>query len=480
MTKNPTTYKWASSNGLLKPTHVKIVTTHPLSSTTEYSPAPFTNFHNYNAAITKPSKLTSSYYTSSDPPSSFSTQAAGHQDSSSSSEHAYLSRPTTNPPAPTVIVLGPLGTEYTTVPTQSSPTRINGDTQKYSAITTKLTTNAIKPTLITKKPSVATTLTHNISTIISGNKQVLSVSYISVNLKDGTTSKPSTLKDTAEATVIDSDIKLVTKRPSTYSTLTSWSEKPSFHLKPLVSNFHWSSNNNHYGTADRLTTPSYTTTSSNCEEETAASDDVNNFPPVRHPELDSTVTHLQDKPTLVEPGEIINEDEIPTPDFVEDAELNNKVDVFVNKIVASLQGNFQNLKDVVYNPNNVSTVTSGNIIIKKPLLSTTKRPFTKPTVKGTRKPVSTRITTTQKTLTLKPKPASVGTRKPTSTKRTKPYKKVTTSVSSTDPVLFDVEATTLAGPLDSTTSIPEITPNADFRSSKLLQLTLTTCSYSND
>lgn len=456
MTNGPTTYKWVSTESSPKPTLIKIKTTRPTAVTTESQPPSYytsntsPNHYYYSTATTEPSRLTS-YYTSPGSSSSFSTQAASYDGSSS---YHYSSRPTTNPPAPTVIVLGPLNTDYTTIPTQSTPTRFG--------------VNTIRPTLSTKKPSVATTLTHNISsTVLSGNKQVLSVSFISVNLKDGTTSTPTTIKDTLETETVTADNKVVTKRPSTiYTTLTSWSQKPSFHLKPSSPNFNWPSEYSSDG--EKVTRPGFTTTGSNCEEETAASDDVNNFPPVRHPELETGVAQQhQDKPTLVEPGDIISEDEIPTPDFVEDAELNNKVDVFVNKIVESLQGNFQNLKDVVYNPKNVTTVSQS--VTKRPTVSaTTKKPTAKPTVKGTRRP-TTRLTTTQKTPTLKPRPTSTGTRKPTTTKRTtKPVKRITTTLPTTDAVPYDT-TTPAPRPIEVSTSIPEITPTSDFRSSEYIQ-----------
>ncbi|XP_001602935.2 serine protease filzig [Nasonia vitripennis] len=467
VTNGPTTYKWVSTESSPKPTLVKIKTTRPTAVTTESLPPSYytsntsPNHYYYSTATTEPSRLTS-YYTSPGSSSSFSTQAGSYDGSSS---YPYSSRPTTNPPAPTVIVLGPLGTEYTTIPTQSTPSRFGVNSQKYP----DKVSNTIRPTtLSTKKPSVATTLTHNISTVISGNKQVVSVSYISVNLKDGTTLSPTTIKDSLEteaATASEKpDKKVVTKRPSTiYTTLTSWSQKPSFHLKPSSPNFNWPSEYSSDG--EKVTRPGFTTTGSNCEEETAASDDVNNFPPVRHPELESGVAQLhQDKPTLVEPGDIISEDEIPTPDFVEDAELNNKVDVFVNKIVESLQGNFQNLKDVVYNPKNVTTVSQSNAVTKRPTVSaTTRKPTAKPTVKGTRRPTS-RLTTTPKTPTLKPRPTSTGSRKPTTTKRTsKPVKRITTTLPSTDAAPYDT-TTPAPRPTEVTTTIPEITPNSDFRS----------------
>ncbi|XP_058795963.1 serine protease filzig [Phymastichus coffea] len=374
----PTTYKWSSSEASARPTLVRL-TTRPTSTSIYSSP----NYYHYNSPpVTEPSRFTS-FYTS-----------PGASSSRPASTNSYNSRPTTNPPAPTVIVLGPLDT---TEPAQSTP-----------PVGNKVSNNNninYKPT----KPSPThTSLTHNVSTVVSNNnKQVVQVSFISVNLKDGTTSKPSA-----------DGVKVVTKRPSTvYTTLTSWSEKPSFYLRPVTTS-----------TGGASTKP-------DCEDSaTAASDDVNNFPPVRHPELNSTVA--QEKP------EVISADEISTPDFVEDAELNNKVDVFVNKIVDSLQGNFQNLKDVLYNPKNVTTVT--------------RRPHT-----TTRRPTTRRPTTTPSLVTRKP--TTLPTKKAT-TKRTKPTRKATTVAPTTEQFsAVETEPTTQARPTEVTTKIPEITPNAKFR-----------------
>lgn len=463
VTSVPTTqvYKWVSpQDGTSQSTLYKIITTRPGSSSTpSLTPAP-----GYNSPAASPSY----YHYSTGGGSGAPTRVAGYYGTSphyggsssystASSSGSSGSRPTTNPPAPTVIVLGPLGTEYTTVPT--APTRVNGPSTHISKYPQSSNTN--RPFLVTKKPGGAPTLTHNISTIISGNKhQVVQVSYVQVNVKDGTTSRPIGIKETLEP---NTNIKLVTKRPAGPGVIfTSWTpEKPIFQLKPSSPSYHWPPNSdNKYG----ATRPGGTTP--NCEDaETApSSDDVNNFPPVRHPELESPD---KDKPT-----EIITEDEIPTPDFVEDAELNNKVDVFVNKIVQSLQGNFQSLKEVVYNPKNVTTIIgTQQFVTKRPpgssTIATTRRPTaTRPSAtKATRRP-STKLTTTTRTPSARPRPTTVSpTRRPSvTTRRTKPVKKVTTPLGQSE----DYETTTVSRPIETTTSIPEITPNADFRKSKLL------------
>lgn len=70
-------------------------------------------------------------------------------------------------------------------------------------------------------------------------------------------------------------------------------------------------------------------------------DDFSNFPPVRNPNLNMTAT-------------LMDETEISTPSFVEDEQLNGKIDLLVNKLVASMQGNLDNLVDIVYERKNVS------------------------------------------------------------------------------------------------------------------------------
>lgn len=74
-------------------------------------------------------------------------------------------------------------------------------------------------------------------------------------------------------------------------------------------------------------------------------DDFSNFPPVRNPNLNMTNTN----------NVVMDELDISTPTFIEDEMLDSKMDLLVSKIVASLQGNFDNLVDIVYERKNVST-----------------------------------------------------------------------------------------------------------------------------
>lgn len=343
---------WVSIDETSKPTHVKVSSsnyrpTTPVSSTFPYSfykpgslqPKPSSAYYNYELVPTE-ATYTSHYSTSNGP---YGSRPSTQIYSGASSSGFIGNRPTTNPPAPTVIVLGPLGTSFTTQTTQKPVTR------KPSATTTKpgpisIKTTPVRPiTLITKKP-VSTTITHNISTVISNvaNNNVVSTSYISVNLKDSTSARP--IADTTETT--NTKIRPSTKKPVIWTTVSSWSSKPTFHLKPSTSN--WSNNN--LTPIKFKNTTNKATTAAPCEDETAAPDDLINFPPVRNPNLNiSMPISQQEKPTIVETYnntgypdiELISEHDIPTPTFVEDDVLTNKVDAFVNKLVESLQGTFQ-------------------------------------------------------------------------------------------------------------------------------------------
>lgn len=142
-----------------------------------------------------------------------------------------------------------------------------------------------------------------------------------------------------------------------------------------------------------------------------SNDDLTNFPPVRNPNLNMTASNA---------GGIMDESEISTPQFVEDEHLNNKIDLLVSKLVASMQGNLDNLMDIVYERKNVSSVEGA---IKNGTGSVTEN--TKPN-KTTKIPVSTtkppsRVTTgrpSQTTTKKAPTKSTTSTKKPSSaTKR---------------------------------------------------------------
>ncbi|XP_028050432.1 serine protease filzig isoform X2 [Monomorium pharaonis] len=482
---------WVSIDETSKPTHVKVSSsnyrpTTPASSTFPYSfykpslqPKPSSAYYNYELVPTQ-TTYTSYHPTSNGPRPSTQTY-------SGTSSNFISNRPTTNPPAPTVIVLGPLGTGFTTQTTQKPVTRRpSGTTSKPASVSIK--TTPVRPiTLITRKPSVTTTITHNISTVISNvvnNSNVVSTSYISVNLKDSTSAKPLVEVSTEAIATQTTGTKTrpSTKKPVIWTTVSSWSSKPAFNLKPSTSSVSWLNNNltpiNNVIFKD---TPNKATTAAPCEDETAAPDDLINFPPVRNPNLNiSMPISQQEKPTIVETYnntgypdiELISEHDIPTPTFVEDDVLTNKVDAFVNKLVESLQGNFQDLKEMVYTRNGtVETSTISSTVTRRPTsgnTTTTRRPTRKPTTRPssassssattrrpsattrrptrpTQKPSSERPARPTRVTTPRPKPSTLQnatTKRPqvTTTRRPKPTTKKTTTTPSSSTQQIPLEA----------------------------------------
>ena len=138
------------------------------------------------------------------------------------------------------------------------------------------------------------------------------------------------------------------------------------------------------------------------EAETAPND-INNFPPVRNPNLNMSAPLFDDS-------------DVTTPAFIEDDMLNIKVESFVNKILQGLQEPFHGLKDVVYDKNSSASFSN---------LSTTKRPIKKQTTtpkRSTQKPFTR---PTQKPTTRRPTVTSTSTNKPVTlitNKRTRPTK----------------------------------------------------------
>jgi len=368
---------WVSIDETSKPSHhIKIDysshrPTMPTTSTfpyTFYKPGslhrPSSTYYNYELVPTETTYTSQHSTLSSSYASRPSTQTTypGTSSISSSSFGSYSSnRPTTNPPAPTVIVLGPLGTEYAQKTTQKPITRKpSGTTAKPIGL---IKTTPVRPvTLITRKPSVTTTITHNVSTVISNvaTNNVVSTSYISVNLKEDTSAKPIIGPASTEAIapgIGSTKERPSTKKPVIWTTMSSWPYKPMFNLKPSTPSFSLSTNLMPINTVslkdimnNDTESTKVTTSTVPCDDETAAPDDLINFPPVRNPNLNiSASISQQEKPTIVETYnktgypdiEMISENDIPTPTFVEDDVLTNKVDAFVNKIVESLQGNFQ-------------------------------------------------------------------------------------------------------------------------------------------
>ncbi|XP_043264946.1 serine protease filzig-like [Colletes gigas] len=515
-TPNSSINKWVSIDETSKPSLVRISSTKPAvpGPTTAqsfpyifYKPVQTSNYYNYE---TVPTETT---YPSHSTSNSYSSRPSTQSSFTSTSNYGYSTKTTTNPPAPTLIVLGPLETEFAET-SQKPVTRKPTEAVRPTAAATRPTIGSTRPSpLTTRKPSVSTTITHNISTVISNvaTSNVVSTSFFSVNLKDGTTSKPTVSNDYSTQTVISENNfeqnfeKASTRRPTIWTTLAPWSDKPSFYLKPSTPSFVFPDENlTPVNTIVANKDPSFSPTSGfkqttpapHCEDDTPAPDDLINFPPVRNPNLNiSTPISQQEKPTIVETFnntgypeiEIMGENDIPTPTFIEDDVLTNKVDTFVNKIVQSLQGNFQDLKDIVYSRVNATSATPSTVT-KRPV-STTKKPIrrpattSKPSQSTTRRPVTTKRPTNRPTpskpsatekpgrpakpTTLKPKPtatSSITTKKPqATTKRPRPTRRPTTTpATSTEAIVAEEEVTSLSTSVETTTSSPP--PPTDLRS----------------
>lgn len=165
------------------------------------------------------------------------------------------------------------------------------------------------------------------------------------------------------------------------------------------------------------------------EEFYTSPNDLNNFPPVRNPNLNMSAAFGT--------GITVDEYDVSTPQFVEDQILDDKMGLLVSKIVESLQGNFDELADVVYQEKNSTSGTKRpSATTKKPnqKVTTTKRPgrpgttisrpgnTNRPGVTTVKTP-ATRVTTRRPTLASQTntrrttkKPTTLTTKKPTVTR----------------------------------------------------------------
>ncbi|KAG4070994.1 hypothetical protein HA402_001431 [Bradysia odoriphaga] len=148
--------------------------------------------------------------------------------------------------------------------------------------------------------------------------------------------------------------------------------------------------------------------STNHEEFYTSPNDLNNFPPVRNPNLNMSAA--------LGTGVAMDEYDVSTPEFVEDQILDDKMGLLVSKIVESLQGNFDELADVVYQEKNSTSVTkrpSGTT--KKPVqkVTTTKRPGIRPGTTNARPGVTTQKTPATRVTTKRPGVAQTNTRRTT-------------------------------------------------------------------
>lgn len=190
--------------------------------------------------------------------------------------------------------------------------------------------------------------------------------------------------------------KYTTLRPNTYTASTSTKHPVTVTINNHITQHIHNTSERPSPTVLITPKPSITTTptvnsyyAEESETVDANGDNLINFPPVRNPNLNMSIPIFD------------QDNDITTPDFIEDAALDTKVESFVNKIIAGLQEPFDGLKDIVYSGVNKTETTT-----KKPVKKTTTK---KPT---TRAPVITTTTERVKTTTKK-----VKTTKPTEKKK---------------------------------------------------------------
>ncbi|CAI6356349.1 unnamed protein product [Macrosiphum euphorbiae] len=142
------------------------------------------------------------------------------------------------------------------------------------------------------------------------------------------------------------------------------------------------------------------------------------FPPVRDPNVNLTAATQQEKPdvTVVDSAGDYDADSEPNPQLTVDDNLDDKVHLFVEKVVQSLQGNFEDLEKVLLSGDpSSSNVTIGNDDpagwpTKKPAYATptaatpTKKPSKPAAVKPTKPP--TQPVKWTSTTTYRPTPIS--------------------------------------------------------------------------
>ncbi|KAI5643698.1 trypsin domain-containing protein [Phthorimaea operculella] len=207
-------------------------------------------------------------------------------------------------------------------------------------------------------------------------------------------------------------------------------------------------------------------------------DDLINFPPVRNPMLNASGSnpslYINTSVAISDINEIdtLHDLEFTTPTWQEDEKLNEKMNLFVNKIVGSLQGTFQELHDIVIldkKPNS-TIIRDTKTTTQKPkrTLATTRRTTTRkpvrattttrrPPVKTTKKPVKL-TTAARRPTTTTPPPTTTTKKSVTTTKKSKPTKKVTTTTAA---------STTVTELADEVTTEPYVDQNIDFNDKNL-------------
>lgn len=370
-------------------------------------------------------------------PPSYTTLRPGFSSGSTSSHHVvgpsfdvFTTHHGTSKPAPTVIVLGPLSSDITTAATSS--------TKRPAIITSSNKISTTTATLATKRPS-----TVKPSTGFFITKRPSSTSAL-------ITTRPSStqLNNRPTTQYSDQPTALFTFRPTLSTTQftnrpspvpTHFTDQPnlgttSFTIRPSSGSTQVASRpgsgaiyvTNSQGTTYRPTSGTtvvsnrpWVTTSIDYPETTLGADHLANFPPVRNPSFNMT---QHERPPVVlppNPEDLFIVDDFPTPTFVEDDKLNNKLQTFVDKIVLSLDGNFQDLEEVLNTGKNLTTTsvitTRRPPTSKRPTQVTPTRrptvtgstPVRKPSTSTTSRPQTSRPQSTRPIQTTRPRPSTI-------------------------------------------------------------------------
>ncbi|XP_059062504.1 serine protease filzig [Achroia grisella] len=347
---------------------------------------------------------------------------------------SYVSSTTT--PMPTTTTRKPPSTSYVT---GASPSRrpVTSPSSIISSYDAGDTFSSVTPTVIvlnglhTPKPETSTKVQEPEFVEISQEPFKKPVSQITVNNNIESTNNIFVGKPPQKYDRPSSPTVLITPKPTPNTTPypVKASTKPISITGPTFDSY----------------TEYYSPTTIRPELQTSP-DDLINFPPVRNPMLNATGSNplMYNTSITLSNDEIESYHDFTTPSWQDDDKLNEKMNLFVNKIVGSLQGTFQELHDIVIldkktNATSINTRTTTPKPTRKPpvttrkpvrLTTTTRKPIrltttTRKPVRTTKKP--TRLTTiARRTTTIAPQTTTP--KKPaTTTRRAKPTKKVTTT-----------------------------------------------------
>ncbi|XP_025422284.1 serine proteinase stubble-like [Sipha flava] len=302
-----------------------------------------------------------------------------------------------------------------------------------------------KPLLSTygSRPPSTTTVLPTFSSTVHHDNNVFTTVITSVNQQYHNKYQPTSTFTTAKPVLNDAGTAAILSPSGSYKPTASAvdDDYPSPVVTPATQVFITASDlhHHHHHLQHHTSSSSYPSTSSSA---VAADDDATTlpfnstdtfaFPPVRDPNVNLTAATQQEKPYVVPGssggigggggsgvggGDDYDTDADPNPQLTGDDNLDDKVHLFVEKVVQSLQGNFEDLEKVLLSgdtsSSNVSIGTFDDPVPtatgwpnKKPTTApatTTKKP-SKPTAGKPTKPPPNKVTVTS---TYKPTPITL-------------------------------------------------------------------------